>query len=57
MKDNDEMRNYISNNNEDYKFKYYDLYSVVNYIKEINKKTELQNNFSSEINNSLKKYL
>ena len=50
------MRNYISNN-EDYKFKYYDLYSVVNYIKEINKKTELQNNFSSEINNSLKKYL
>ena len=35
-----EMRNYISNN-EDYKFKYYDLYSVVNYIKEINKKTEL----------------
>ncbi|KAG4082646.1 hypothetical protein H8356DRAFT_1284297 [Neocallimastix lanati (nom. inval.)] len=25
MKDNDEVRNYI-NNNEDFKFKYYDLY-------------------------------
>ncbi|KAG4083273.1 hypothetical protein H8356DRAFT_1299436 [Neocallimastix lanati (nom. inval.)] len=27
MKDNDEVRNYI-NNNEDFKFKYYDLYII-----------------------------
>ncbi|KAG4081752.1 hypothetical protein H8356DRAFT_1300083 [Neocallimastix lanati (nom. inval.)] len=33
MKDNDEVRNYIKNN-EDFKFKYYDLYSIINYIKE-----------------------
>ncbi|KAG4081811.1 hypothetical protein H8356DRAFT_1277789 [Neocallimastix lanati (nom. inval.)] len=28
MKDNDEVRNYI-NNNEDFKFKYYDLYKLL----------------------------
>ncbi|KAG4081814.1 hypothetical protein H8356DRAFT_1704550 [Neocallimastix lanati (nom. inval.)] len=54
MKDNDEMRNYISNNNEDYKFKYYDLYSIINYINEIIKKIELENVFSSEFNKFFK---
>jgi len=37
------MKNYISNNNKYYKVKSYDLYSVVNYIKEIIKKIELEN--------------
>ena len=54
MKDNDEMRNYISNNNEDYKVKYYDLYSIINYINEIIKKIELENVFSSEFNKFFK---
>ena len=49
MKDNDEVRNYI-NNNEDFKFKYYDLYSIINYIKEKIKKTELENDFSYKFN-------
>ncbi|KAG4105826.1 hypothetical protein H8356DRAFT_1286807 [Neocallimastix lanati (nom. inval.)] len=54
MKDNDEMRNYISNNNEDYKVKYYNLYSIINYINEIIKKIELENVFSSEFNKFFK---
>ncbi|KAL6595740.1 hypothetical protein U3516DRAFT_765710 [Neocallimastix sp. 'constans'] len=54
MKDNDEVRNYI-NNNEDFKFKYYDLYSIINYIKEKIKKTELENDFSYEFNKFYKK--
>jgi len=54
MKDNDKVKNYISNNNKDYKVKYYDLYSLVNYIKEINKKIELVNDFSFEFNKFFK---
>ncbi|KAG4083524.1 hypothetical protein H8356DRAFT_1748951 [Neocallimastix lanati (nom. inval.)] len=54
MKDNDEMRNYISNNNEDYKVKYYELYSIINYINEIIKKIELENVFSSKFNKFFK---
>jgi len=55
MKDNDEVKNYISNNNKDYKIKYYDLYNAVNYIKEIIKKTKLENDFSYEFNKFFKK--
>jgi len=44
----------LSNNNDDYKIKYYDLYSIINYIKEIIKKIELENVFSSDFNKFFK---
>ncbi|KAL6611967.1 hypothetical protein U3516DRAFT_782116 [Neocallimastix sp. 'constans'] len=41
----------MNNNNEDFKVKYYDLYRVVNYIKEITKMIELENKNKNKVDN------
>ncbi|ORY05401.1 hypothetical protein LY90DRAFT_519336 [Neocallimastix californiae] len=53
MKDNDEVRNYI-NNNEDFKFKYYDLYSIIIILKKKLKRQNWRMIFLTNLINSIK---